>query len=92
MNLVWKLLETSLGEESPLRIRLSERGVRALVVSVRDPDQPARWRAAEHGEQRSSGAGFHAEYEEMPDGDEITVWFDGRLREEPVRIAWAVLG
>lgn len=91
MNLVWKLVETTLGEDSPLRLRLPESGVRALVVSVRDPDRPTLWRAAEHGEQRSPGAGFHAEYEQDPAGDEVLIWFDGRLRQEPVRVAWAVL-
>ena len=56
MALVWHLLEANLGETNPWTANLGHTGVRALVVSVHDPDQANTWRAAEHGEQRSRGA------------------------------------
>jgi hypothetical protein len=89
-SLKWYLLEANLGDHSPWTADLGVTGVRALVVSVHDPDQAGCWRAAENGEQQSKGAGFHAEYEHHADGDRIAVWFDGRLRAEPVRVAFAV--
>lgn len=91
MELRWRLLESRLGDESPWTVTLPERGVVALVVSVHDPDEPGSWRAAEHGEQRSQGSGFHASYAGGPTGDVVTVAFDSRLRDEPVRVAWAVV-
>jgi hypothetical protein len=91
MELRWYILESSLGEESPAILHLPESGVVALVVSVHDPAEPGSWLAAEHGEQRSQGAGFHASYAAGAGGDVVTVWFDGRLRGEAVRVAWAVV-
>jgi hypothetical protein len=92
MPLTWHLLDARLGDKSPWSLDLAHRDVRALVVSVHDPDVPGTWRAAEHGEQRSQGAGFHATYEHGDDRDRVTVHFDGRLRSEPIRIAYAVPG
>ena len=95
MTLRWQLWEGTLGEESPTTVALSDAGVLAIVLSVHDPEQPGRWRAAEHGEQKSQGAGFHATVEPGPvgaAGDVVTIWFDGRLREERVRIAYALVG
>lgn len=90
MALVWHLLESNLGDVSPWTTELGHTGVCGLVVSVRDPDRATCWRAAEHGEERARGAGFHAEYEQHVDGDRVAVWFDGRLRAEPVRVVFAV--
>jgi hypothetical protein len=90
MALTWHLCEGTLGDTSPWTVELVHKGVRALAVSVRDPDRHDVWRAAEHGEKPSQGSGFHAEYEEGVKGDRVTVWFDARLRAEPVRIAYAV--
>jgi hypothetical protein len=90
MALVWHLLEANLGDTNPWTANLGHTGVRALVVSVQDPDRANTWRAAENGEQRSRGTGFHAEYEHHPGGDRVSIWFDGRLRAEPVRVVFAI--
>ena len=90
MPLVWHLHEAVLPETSPYVAPLGQRGVRALAVSVRDPDQPRVWKASEYGEQSHKNNGFHAEYEEGAAEDRLILWFDSRLRQEPVRVAFAV--
>jgi hypothetical protein len=91
MSLTWHLLEARLPDQSPWVAPLGHQGVCALTVSVRDPDQPRRWRACSYGEQPMKGNGFHADYEEGPNGDQIILHFDSRLRQETVRVAFAVL-
>ena len=90
MALQWHWVEANLGDDSPWTADLGKTGVRALAVSVHDPEQAGVWRAAEHGEERARGSGFHAEYSHHPAGDRVAVYFDGRLRDEPVRVAFAV--
>jgi hypothetical protein len=92
MPLTWHLLESRLGDHSPWTAPLGHKGVCALTLALSDPDHPRVWRAAEHGEQVSRGSGFHAEIEEGPDQDRVHIYFDGRLRQERVRIAFAVPG
>jgi len=90
MRLTWHLLDARLGDHSPWSAPLGHAGACALAVSVADPERAGIWRAAEHGEQVSRGSGFHAEIESRADGDLVHVYFDGRLRQERVRVAFAV--
>jgi|1048.fasta_scaffold203028_2 hypothetical protein len=90
MRLTWHLLDARLGDTSPWSAPLGHAEVCALTVAVADPERAGIWRAAEHGEQVSRGSGFHAEVASHPEGDTVLVYFDGRLRQERVRVAFAV--
>ena len=90
MPLTWHLVEGRLGDTSPWTAPLGHSGVCALAVSVADPERAGLWRAAEHGQQAARGSGFCAEIEERAGGDLVHVIFDSRLRQERVRVAFAV--